>query len=66
MLSQKRIYHVLTPEVKIESSMLASGHQYVFGITSRSGLPGADRGDYGRAQYPFAIATTFTFTFVVQ
>jgi hypothetical protein len=61
-----RIYHVLQAEVKISGSELMTGHQYVFGITARSGFPGADRGDFGKALYPFGAATTFARTFVVQ
>ena len=65
-LSPVRIYHVLAPSVSIDGSLLAPGHTYVFGITSRHGLPAADRGDYHKAAYPFGVATTFPRTFVVQ
>jgi len=61
-----RIYHVLEGKVSIDGTLLASGNTYVFGITSRHGLPGADRGDYKKAMYPFGIATTFPRTFVIQ
>ena len=65
-LSPVRVYHVLSPSVSIDGTLLASGHTYVFGITSRHGLPAADRGDYHKAAYPFGIATTFPRTFLVQ
>ena len=45
---------------------LPSRQFYVFGITSRHGVPGADRGDYHKAAYPFAVATTFPRTFVIE
>jgi hypothetical protein len=65
-LAPIRIYQVIAPQVKIDGSLLVAGHQYVFGITARSGFPGIDRGDYGKATYPFSATTTFTRTFVVQ
>ena len=61
-----RIYHVLGPEVKIDGTLLVAGHEYVFGITARSGYGAADRGDYTKAQYPFGVSTTFGRTFVIQ
>ena len=65
-LAPVRYYHVIAPEVKIDTSLLVSGRHYVFAITARTGLPGAASGDYGQAQYPFGSATTFTKTFIVQ
>jgi hypothetical protein len=65
-LAPVRVYHVLTPEVKVDGSLLVTGHHYVFGITARKGFPSIDRGDYGKALYPFAATTTFVRTFVVQ
>lgn len=65
-LAPVRVYHVIQPVVKIDGTLLVSGHSYVFGITSRTGLGGADRGDYQKAQYPFGSSTTFPRTFVVQ
>jgi hypothetical protein len=65
-LAPVRVYHVLQPEVTIDSTLLAAGHTYVFGITARSGFGGADRGDYAKATYPFGVSTTFPRTFVVQ
>lgn len=65
-LAPVRVYHVLQPEVTIDSTLLAAGHTYVFGITARSGFGGADRGDYRKATYPFGVSTTFPRTFVVQ
>jgi hypothetical protein len=65
-LAPIRIYHVLEGKVAIDGTLLASGNTYVFGITSRHGLPGADRGDYRKAAYPFGVATTFPRTFVVE
>jgi hypothetical protein len=65
-LAPVRIYHVIQPEVKIDGTLLASGHTYVFGITARSGFGGADRGDYQKAQYPFGSTTTFPRTFTIQ
>jgi hypothetical protein len=65
-LAPVRVYHVLAPEVKIDGTLLVSGHTYVFGITARSGFGGADRGDYAKATYPFGVSTTFPRTFVVQ
>jgi hypothetical protein len=61
-----RIYHVLQPEVKIQGSLLVTGHQYVFAITSRNGFPAAETGDYGKALYPFSASTIFARTFTVQ
>lgn len=65
-LAPVRVYHVLAPEVKVDGSLLVTGHHYVFGITARKGFPSIDRGDYGKALYPFAATTTFVRTFVVQ
>jgi hypothetical protein len=65
-LAPVRIYHVIEPEVKISGSLLVAGHQYVLGITARTGFPGASTGDYSRAQYPFSSTTTFARTFGVQ
>ncbi|HEX5061087.1 MAG TPA: hypothetical protein VFV99_17095 [Kofleriaceae bacterium] len=61
-----RIYHVIAPEVKVDGNLLVAGHQYVFGITARTGFGAADRGDYQKAQYPFSVTTTFPRTFTVQ
>jgi hypothetical protein len=61
-----RIYHVIAPSVKIDGSLLVASHQYAFGISTRKGVPGAEVGDYGAAQYPFSQSTTFPRTFVVQ
>lgn len=65
-LAPIRIYHVLEGSVHVDGTLLVSGSTYVFGITSRHGVPGADRGDYHKATYPFAIATTFPRTFVIE
>ena len=65
-LAPIRIYHVLEGSVHVDSTLLVSGSTYVFGITSRHGVPGADRGDYHKAAYPFAVATTFPRTFVIN
>lgn len=65
-LAPVRVFHVIAPEVKIDGSLLASGHTYVFGITARAGFGGADRGDYAKATYPFGSSTTFPRTFTVQ
>jgi len=65
-LAPVRVYHVIAPEVKIDGSLLVKGHQYVFGITARTGFGGADRGDYQKAQYPFSVTTTFPRTIAVQ
>lgn len=61
-----RVYHVVQPEVNVDGMLLTAGHQYVFGITARSGYGGAKQGDYSKAQYPFGASTTFPRTFVVQ
>jgi hypothetical protein len=65
-LAPLRVYHVLTADVKVDANLLVSGHHYAFGITARNGLPDAVRGDYRKAQYPFASTTTFPRTFIVQ
>ncbi|HEY5926717.1 MAG TPA: hypothetical protein VIV11_33755 [Kofleriaceae bacterium] len=65
-LAPLRHYHVIAPEVKIDTSLLVSGSHYVFAITARTGIPGAKDGIYDDAQYPFGSATTFTKTFIVQ
>lgn len=60
-LAPQRIYHVLTHSVLIDGSLLTSGHDYVFAITSRSGFSQAKQGNYGAdtVTYPFSEATTF-------
>ncbi|HEY5947357.1 MAG TPA: hypothetical protein VIV40_17755 [Kofleriaceae bacterium] len=65
-LAPVRIYHVLSPEVKVDGNLLAAGHHYAFAITARSGFPGAATGDFGTARYPFGSTTTFARTFNVQ
>jgi hypothetical protein len=65
-LAPVRVYHVIQPEVKIQGSLLVAGHQYVFGITSRTGFPAIETGDYGKASYPFSTSTVFARTFTVQ
>jgi hypothetical protein len=65
-LAPVRIYHVLVGSVMIDGNLLASGHTYVLGVTTRHGLPGAFRGDYREVAYPFGIATTFSRTFKIQ
>jgi hypothetical protein len=65
-LSPVRVYHVITPLVKVDSSLLVSGHTYVFGITSRVGIPGAKNGTYEAVTYPFSESTTFARSFTIQ
>ena len=38
-LAVVRVYHVIASSVKVDGSLLASGHEYVFAITTRSGMP---------------------------
>jgi hypothetical protein len=62
-------YQVLTPTVAVDSSTLQAGQVYVFGITSRAGIPGAqDLGsaDYSTVDFPFSEATTFPATFKIM
>jgi hypothetical protein len=65
-LAPVRVFHVVGNEVKVDSTLLVPGRQYVFGIAARNGIPGARQGQYGTAKYPFTVATTFLRTFVVQ
>lgn len=65
-LSPLRVYHVLTPTVAIDGSMLQAARQYVFAITARNGLPNAPQGDYKTVSFPFTEATTFSGAISVQ
>lgn len=65
-LSPLRVYHVLTPTVAVDGSLLQAAHQYVFSITARNGLPNAQQGDYKTVSFPFTEATTFSGAFTVQ
>ncbi|HUS33488.1 MAG TPA: hypothetical protein VMZ53_33530 [Kofleriaceae bacterium] len=67
-LAPIRIYHVLTPSVTVDGSLLSPSHQYVFSIQARSGLSKAKQGNYGAdtVTFPFTQATTFTAAFNVK
>ncbi|HTL35103.1 MAG TPA: hypothetical protein VL326_18370 [Kofleriaceae bacterium] len=67
-LAPVRIYHVLTPSVTVDGSLLAPGHKYVFSITARKGLTKAKQGNYGAdtVTYPFSEATTVSAVLTIQ
>jgi hypothetical protein len=67
-LAPLRIYHVLARSVDIDASLLASGHEYVFSITSRTGFKKAQQGDYSvdAVRFPFGEATTFGAAFQIK
>jgi hypothetical protein len=67
-LSPVLVYHVLTPSVSVDGSLLNPTRTYVFSITARSGLSKAKQGNYGvdTVTFPFCETTTFTAAFLVQ
>lgn len=65
-LTPIRHYQVLAPRVEVDGNLLAKGHRYVFGITSRSGFPNAAQGDYSMVTLPFSETTTFPLAFVIN
>lgn len=64
-LAPIRVYHVLDPKVQVDSSLLVTGHTYVFGITTHVGIPDAQNGSFEAVTYPFAEARTFPRTFTI-
>jgi hypothetical protein len=62
-LTTERIYTVISPEVRIDPSVLVGGAEYVFEIRSFKGHPMASRGDFTVVQFPYGSAVVFTRTF---
>lgn len=62
-LTTERIYTVISPEVRIDASVLVGGAEYVFEIRSFKGHPMAARGDFTFVQFPYGSAVVFSRTF---
>jgi hypothetical protein len=56
----------VNPSITFEPSILTPAKEYVLSIHAYLGRPGAFAGDYARVEYPQAMTTIFTRTFVAQ
>jgi hypothetical protein len=65
-LIRRRVYTSTAPMFTFDPAVLTAGKEYVFSIHAYLGRPLAASGDYTKVEYPQAMTTIFTRTFVAQ
>ena len=62
--TRKRVFVTPVPTLKIDGAYLASGHEYVFELTSFTGRPGPSVGEYRTSSLPQSSSIVNTRTFL--